>query len=533
MLISPSLELFLLFSIVLLTIITVPILSRSLKVSLFPPLLNPCLRVIKLRAIPTLGSTTWVGSYSSAIKNFGGISEIVQEGYDKYKGIPFKIPTLSNWMVIVSGNKLIEEVKRAPEEHLSAVEAINDAFQIAFTIGEEVARNPYHFAIIKTSLTRQLTGLFPSIDDEITLTLSEVFGSEDNEWENVVAFDAIRKVVSRASNRVFVGLSLCRNPGWLELSSRVASDVIVSATTMNLFPRFILVAKFVTSTSRNTRQGNEYLGPVIRERQKRRATRLQDGNQADTPNDFLQWLIDNDTETSEWEITQRILVMVFASIHTTATSFVPVLYNLAAHPEYLKPLREEVDSIVHQDGWTKIAIDKMHMVDSFLKENHRLNCISSLVGVRRVRKDFTFSDGRVVPRGCDIAIPLSAIHHDEEIYSSSNTFDPFRFSRLHIDQNDPRQQLVSLNSDFLTFGHGKYAWYGHDHLLLAAAYLEHTSSPGRFFSTTLQKTLLARIVTLYDLKLEDNAPSTMKTIELGVFVAPDPTTRVFMRRRML
>ncbi|KAL4076614.1 cytochrome P450 [Scleroderma yunnanense] len=497
MLISPSLELFLLFSIVLLTIITVPILSRSLK----------------LRAIPTLGSTTWVGSYSSAIKNFGGISEIVQEGYDKYKGIPFKIPTLSNWMVIVSGNKLIEEVKRAPEEHLSAVEAINDAFQIAFTIGEEVARNPYHFAIIKTSLTRQLTGLFPSIDDEITLTLSEVFGSEDNEWENVVAFDAIRKVVSRASNRVFVGLSLCRNPGWLELSSRVASDVIVSATTMNLFPRFMwpLVAKFVTSTSRNTRQGNEYLGPVIRERQKRRATRLQDGNQADTPNDFLQWLIDNDTETSEWEITQRILVMVFASIH----SFVPVLYNLAAHPEYLKPLREEVDSIVHQDGWTKIAIDKMHMVDSFLKENHRLNCISSLVGVRRVRKDFTFSDGRVVPRGCDIAIPLSAIHHDEEIYSSSNTFDPFRFSRLHIDQNDPRQQLVSLNSDFLTFGHGKYA------------------CPGRFFSTTLQKTLLARIVTLYDLKLEDNAPSTMKTIELGVFVAPDPTTRVFMRRRML
>jgi len=48
------------------------------------------------------------------------------------------------------------------------------------------------------------------------------------------------------------------------------------------------------------------------------------------------------------------------------------LYNLAAHPEHLELLREEVDYEVHQYGWTKTAIDEMHMIDSFLKESHRL-----------------------------------------------------------------------------------------------------------------------------------------------------------------
>jgi len=52
-------------------------------------------------------------------------------------------------------------------------------------------------------------------------------------------------------------------------------------------------------------------------------------------------------------------------------TFLSALYNLAAHPEYLEPLREEVDSVVHQNGWTKTAIDEMHMIDSFLKESHR------------------------------------------------------------------------------------------------------------------------------------------------------------------
>lgn len=38
----------------------------------------------------------------------------------------------------------------------------------------------------------------------------------------------------------------------------------------------------------------------------------------------------------------------------------------------MQPLREEVEAIVGEEGWSKAALDKMRKVDSFLKENQRL-----------------------------------------------------------------------------------------------------------------------------------------------------------------
>ena len=51
------------------------------------------------------------------------------------------------------------------------------------------------------------------------------------------------------------------------------------------------------------------------------------------------------------------------------------LYDLASMPEYIAPLREEVEAIIATDGWTKNALAKMWKVDSFLKESHRVNGI--------------------------------------------------------------------------------------------------------------------------------------------------------------
>ena len=53
---------------------------------------------------------------------------------------------------------------------------------------------------------------------------------------------------------------------------------------------------------------------------------------------------------------------------TLPQSFCHTLYQVAAHPEYAKVLREEVESIVKHDGWTKESMDKMYKVDSMLKE---------------------------------------------------------------------------------------------------------------------------------------------------------------------
>lgn len=42
-------------------------------------------------------------------------------------------------------------------------------------------------------------------------------------------------------------------------------------------------------------------------------------------------------------------------------------------PEYIRPLREEVESIVKEHGWTKTSIFKMRKLDSFLREVQRID----------------------------------------------------------------------------------------------------------------------------------------------------------------
>ena len=53
-----------------------------------------------------------------------------------------------------------------------------------------------------------------------------------------------------------------------------------------------------------------------------------------------------------------------------------VLYRLLSHPEYMEPLRQEVDAVISEEGWTKAGIDKMHKIDSFLRETQRLDGIT-------------------------------------------------------------------------------------------------------------------------------------------------------------
>lgn len=100
-----------------------------------------------------------------------------------------------------------------------------------------------------------------------------------------------------------------------------------------------------------------------------------------------------DDEKSVQNLTQRILVLNFGAIFTTTMvlyffllllsfvsyfdifwqSFTHALFNLAAMPHYIHPLREEVEAIINEEGWSKASLDKMRKLDSFLKESQRYN----------------------------------------------------------------------------------------------------------------------------------------------------------------
>lgn len=104
------------------------------------------------------------------------------------------------------------------------------------------------------------------------------------------------------------------------------------------------------------------------------------------------WLMEeaNADEQDVRSLTLRVLTVNFAAIHTSSMarflilhslcilliilqSFTHALHHLAANPDCIQPLREEVDAVIASEGWTKTAMQKMRKVDSFLKESQRVD----------------------------------------------------------------------------------------------------------------------------------------------------------------
>jgi hypothetical protein len=63
------------------------------------------------------------------------------------------------------------------------------------------------------------------------------------------------------------------------------------------------------------------------------------------------------------------------SLTFTTQTCTRVLYRLLASPEYIEPLRREVEAVIAEEGWTKAGMDKMHKIDSFLRETQRFDAL--------------------------------------------------------------------------------------------------------------------------------------------------------------
>jgi hypothetical protein len=84
------------------------------------------------------------------------------------------------------------------------------------------------------------------------------------------------------------------------------------------------------------------------------------------------------------------------------------LYDLLSNPEYIEPLRHDVETAVAEEGWTKAAIDKMHKIDSFLRESLRINAPGFCPLVTLIETQFT--DVQLVLSSVTIPRRITSIH---------------------------------------------------------------------------------------------------------------------------
>ena len=131
-----------------------------------------------------------------------------------------------------------------------------------WTVGADLMRNPWHIAPIRANLTKNLAPLFPEIREELVGAFNDFIPPTEN-WVPVRLLDSVRHVVSRTSNRVFVGKDLCKSkskstssicpclrtdtnspylgkvPEWIQLNIDFTVELFSAAMVINPLPMFM------------------------------------------------------------------------------------------------------------------------------------------------------------------------------------------------------------------------------------------------------------------------------------------------------
>ncbi|THH27901.1 hypothetical protein EUX98_g6286 [Antrodiella citrinella] len=462
--------------------------------------------------IPAVGPTSPLLYYIGAIRLLFNGNEMVQEGYTRYKGGPFKVPELFNWHVVVSGPKMIEELRKAGDDELNFDEA---SAELDHTIGPAIHHDTYHIAVIRARLTRSIGAIFEDVRDELVESSNDALPLSDG-----------------------------RNPEYIALNVNFASSVMIGATMLRFFPVFLrpFAALFVTNVSQTLEKTIKHLEGPIKDRL--RMEKEYGKEWPGKPNDLLSWLMD-EAKGEEREIhalVLRVLTLNFASIHTSSMSLTHAVYHVAAHPEFADVMRKEVQQAISKYGWTKEATDNMPHIDSFLRESHRFNGLGSTTMARKAMKDFTFSDGTFIPKGGFVSVVERPLHHDAENYEEPEVFNPWRFvehkNAAKAESGEGvagRFGVVSTSAEYVTFGHGKHAWYAilHDSYDMVGERKADNGgydSPGRFFAANELKAMLAHLVLTYDIKME-NEGVIPPPFNFGMKMIPNPKGEIMYRRR--
>ncbi|EXX52443.1 hypothetical protein RirG_252990 [Rhizophagus irregularis DAOM 197198w] len=142
----------------------------------------------------------------------------------------------------------------------------------------------------------------------------------------------------------------------------------------------------------------------------------------------------------------KLLLFLFASIHTTSNGCANALMDLASRPQYVQELYEEqleVHKEADENGVLPFeALDNMKKLDSFIRESLRLTG-HILALDHSVLKDYTFSNGLQLPKDHTVKIYVDDIYQDELLQ--------------HVDTNVPASKI---GKNFMLFGGGKHACPG-------------------------------------------------------------------------
>lgn len=431
---------------------------------------------------------------------------IIMDGYRRYKDSMFYIRRHDRDILIMS-NKYIDELRTFPEEKLSGVEADVENLRGPYYL-DTILRSNLHTRSLNQKLTPNLEAYVDLVREELHHAM-QVEMPEASDWTEVSIGDLFLRILARVSARFIVGLPLCRDGEWLRVSTVVGVNVFSTVLILRALPQFLrplhhLIVRCLPTWYKlheNLHVARRSIAPILIEYAEKKHDGKAHGNDVASP--LLTWMYENaltDVERDPVNLAHRMLFLGLGSIHTTASQAAHAIHDLAARPELVQCLREEIDEVTTAEkGWKKAALMKMWKLESFMSESQRMNppALSKVTRLYRPQhprsraaavfhrlamEPLTLSDGTHISKGTFIAIAAASILLDPDVIPDPQKFDAFRNYRERLEPGESaRHQYATVDKDHMHFGHGRHA------------------CPGRALAVNELKLILGAFLTHYDL----------------------------------
>lgn len=439
-----------------------------------------------------------------------------------------------------------------PDSIFNIKVTIRDLMQLDHTVFDQrlVVPPAEPHELVNRKLTREAGNVMDKILDEAGAAFEDLWGGGSDDGDkakDVYVYATMQRAVGRVTNRVFVGLPLCRDERLLDAGIAYTVGMHAGAALLRLLWRPLRPLAALAVTLPGRLQTWRFCS-VLREEIRRRIREYASGSSVEKgashqPNDYLQWCIQQAAaQDDEYlgrvdTIAGRLLMINSAAIHTSSFSITHALLDLVHAgpvdgPRYVATLREEIAGSLARHGgvWDKRALADMPRLDSLLRESTRLNSFSTISTVRTVVAPggATIPGGVHLPRGTHVTTDAYAIMHDGRRYPDPEAFRPFRFAERREAVGGAggapgagdgagyleraRQAFTTTSPEFLAFGHGRHA------------------CPGRFFASVELRLMLACVLMNYD--LEFSGPGTRpRNRWFNVQRVPDMKATIRVRRR--
>ncbi|PHH75737.1 hypothetical protein CDD82_4303 [Ophiocordyceps australis] len=465
------------------------------------------------------------------------MQRFANDGYRRFSKAldrPFALPTTwvrGGTVMVLPPSKiaLLARPDKTNDGEWTNVHGLIETTQLAHVMDDaSVYQNLLHFEVVRRNMgPRDMSRLAPVTADEIEDSFLRIWGIE-TQWRALNGWEACGRIISRASQRILIGLPLSRDEAMLETSRVYANSLLVGGAIMNCFPPSMrwLVAPLIAARARYLQARYvRMLLPLVQER----IRQWEEGKGTDGgPDDFLQWMLPTcanepgqlDANRIALRLASLLTPLIFATCYVFAHCVLDI-HGSPSRAEILAGLEEECRRVRDQHGGlaTRESVDALKRVDSVLRESMRV----SDVMVTNIFRDVTagevdLGNGLRVGPGVRMVFPTQDIHLDPDNYQDPGRFDAFRFSRPFEDSNgssgrqEGEQQLVTTATPtFMPFGYGRHV------------------CPGRWFVAQAMKQALAHLVLNYDVELV--GPRIKRKALLNMMVPP-VDAKIRIRRKM-